>query len=99
MKKRITAMLLLACLLLGALAGCQEEPEALDAEGAKQIAVKHLGATEKEGASAHVHIEENDAGEVCYNVYITVSGKAYTCIIHGVTGEVLSVTEGGGHSH
>lgn len=98
MKKRVTAILLLTVVLLGILAGCKKE-EALDADGATKIAVKHLGATEKEGAAAHVHIEENDAGEICYSVYITVSGKSYTCLIHGKTGEVLSVTEGGGHSH
>lgn len=97
MKKRITAILLLTCLLLGVLVGCKEEEEAVSSEKAQQIVIEHLGAEERDVSNVHVHIEENDAGEVCYSVHITVKGKTYTCVVHGVTGEVLSVIEGSSH--
>lgn len=98
MKKRMFAALLLACLLLGALTACDKD-EALTADEAKQIVIDHSGADVRESSDVHVHLGENDKGEVCFNVYITVDGKSYTYVVHARTGEILSITEGSSHSH
>ena len=34
-----------------------------------------------------------------FNVYVTVNNKSYTYVLHATTGEILSITEGSGHSH
>ena len=95
MNKRIIAVIMLAAVLLGVLAGCQKEKGPVTAEEAKQIVIDHTGAESKEISDIHVHIEENDAGEVCYSIHITVRRVEYTYVVHGMTGEILSVTEGG----
>lgn len=97
MKNRIIAIALLAVLLLGALAGCGKN-EPLTDEDVKQIVIDHLDANERDITDIHSHIAETDDGQVCFNVFITVKGKTYTYQVHAVTGEILSVTEGG-HSH
>ena len=97
MNKRIIAILMLAVLLLGALAGCGKE-EPLTDEDVKQIVIDHMGVHERDVSDIHSHIAETDDGQVCFNVFITVNGKSYTYQIHAVTGEILSLTEGG-HSH
>lgn len=96
MKKRIIAILLLICMLLGVLAAC-EKNEAVSAEEAEQIVIEHLGAAQREISELHTHIEENDDGVVCYSIHITVKGTTYTCVVHSRTGEVLSVEEGSSH--
>lgn len=98
MKKRIFAIALLSILLLGILAGCKKDGP-LSVEEAIEIAAEHSGASAREANEAHCHPQENEDGVVCFNVYITVGGKSFTYMIHGMTGEILSVTEGGGHSH
>lgn len=98
MTKRIFILALIAVMLLGLLAGCKDDGPLTDEE-AKQIVVDHSGASAREAGEAHVHLQETDDGTVCFNVYITVGGKSFTYIIHSITGEILSVTEGGGHGH
>lgn len=97
MKKRMIAFLLLAVMLLGALAACGKN-EPLSDEDVKQIVIDHIGAEGREITDIHSHIAETDDGQVCFNVFVTVKGKSYTYQVHAVTGEILSVTEGG-HSH
>jgi uncharacterized membrane protein YkoI len=98
MKKRIFAIALMALLLLGILAGCKNDGP-LTEEEAKQIVIEHSGASAREAANVHVHLGENKDGAVVFNVYVTVNNKSYTYVLHATTGEILSVTEGGGHSH
>lgn len=97
MKKRIFAMLLLVVMLMGALAACSSDDPLTD-EDAKQIVMEHMGVEQREVSDIHSHISETADGQVCFNVFITVKGKSYTYQIHAVTGEILSVAEGG-HSH
>lgn len=97
MKKRLIAILMLTVLLVGGLVGCGKD-EPLTDEEVQQIVIDHIGVHEREISDIHSHISETDDGEVCFNVFITVNGKSYTYQIHAVTGEILSVTEGG-HSH
>ena len=98
MKKRMIAMLLIAVMMLSLLAGCNKN-KAITAEEAQEIVVAHAGADGKTVGDVHVHIEENDAGEVCYSVQVTVARQTYTYLVHSMTGEILSITEGSGHSH
>ena len=98
MKKRIIAIVMMCIVVLGVLAGCKKEKAITSAE-AQQIVIDHTGAESKAISEVHVHIGENEEGVVCYNVYITVNRKSYTYVVHGLTGEILSITEGGGHSH
>lgn len=95
MKKSVIAMILLVAVVLGAMAGCSKK--GITAEEAQEIVIEHLGAHKRQVSDMHVHIEENDEGVVCYNIHITVKDVTYTCLVHSITGEVLSVEEGGGH--
>lgn len=97
MKKRMLAMLLIAVMMLGLLAGCNKN-KAITAEEAQEIVVAHASADGQTVGDVHVHIQENDAGEVCYSVQITVARQTYTYLVHSMTGEILSITEGG-HTH
>lgn len=96
--KRILAIALMAILLLGLLAGCKDDGP-LTTEEVRQLVAEHSGASAREASEAHVHLAETDDGVVCFNVYITVGGKSFTYIVHSITGEFLSITEGGSHSH
>jgi uncharacterized membrane protein YkoI len=97
MKKIMMVLLLVAALVLSLLAGCGKN-DVVTAEKAQEIVVAHAGADGKPVTDVHLHIQENDAGEVCYSVQVTVELKTYTYLVHGITGEILSITEGG-HSH
>lgn len=97
MKKRVIAILMLAVMLLGALAGCNNNEPMTDEE-AKELVREHIEAEGKKVTEIHSHIGETADGQVCFNVYVTVRDKSYTYQVHAVTGEILSVTEGG-HSH
>jgi hypothetical protein len=95
MKKIMMVLLLVAALVLSLLAGCGKS-DVVTAEKAQEIVVAHAGADGKPVTDVHLHIQENDAGEVCYSVQVTVELKTYTYLVHGVTGEILSITEGKG---
>ena len=95
MKKRVFILALIAVMLLGLLAGCKNDGP-LTEEEAKQIVIEHSGASAREAANVHV---ENKDGAVVFNVYVTVNNKSYTYVLHATTGEILSITEGSGHSH
>ncbi len=95
MKKTIVILVLLS-LLLGMLVGCGSN-DGLDEADLRGIVLKHAAAQESDISDFHVHIEENDDGAACFSVHVTVKGKTYTYLIHGTTGEILSVTEGSSH--
>ena len=98
MKKRIFAIALIAVMMLGVLAGCKKNGP-ITSDEAKEIVVAHSGANTREAANIHVHLGENEEGVACFNVYVTVQNKSLTYVVHGMTGEILSITEGSGHSH
>ena len=95
MAKRIIAMVLLACMALTLLAACNTN-KAIDAEKAKEIALKDMGIKEDQ-AEVHVHITEHE-GVASFSVYITYEGAQTEYIIHGKTGEILH-KGAASHSH
>ncbi len=98
MKKKLFAYVMIAILALGILAGCKDNSP-LTTEEAKEIVAAHSGASAREAANIHVHMGEHEDGTVVLNVYVTVNNKSYTYVLHAITGEILDITEGGGHSH
>ncbi len=94
--KKLIAIILLLGLLLGLAAGCDGN-DALDEADLRQIVLEHADAKESDISDFHVHIEENEDGAACFSIHVTVKGKTYTYLIHGTTGEILSVTEGSSH--
>ena len=98
MKKKLMIFVMIAILALGILAGCKSN-EPLTEEEAKQIVIEHSGANAREAANVHVHLGEHEDGTAVLNVYVTVNGKSYTYVLHAMTGEILSIAEGSGHSH
>lgn len=96
--KKLIIYVMIAILTLGILAGCKDNSP-LTEEEAKQIVIEHSGASAREAANVHVHLGEHEDGSVVFNVYVTVNNKSYTYVLHATTGEILAITEGGGHSH
>jgi uncharacterized protein YcfL len=96
MTKRITSILLLVCLMLALLVGCNSN-DALTREEAEKIAMDHMGVTADQVSAVDIHPTTHD-GAVCYSVYITVGSKQTEYVIHGITGEILHHGEGN-HSH
>jgi len=98
MIKRTTAILLLVCMMLALLAGCNSD-KALSREDAEKIALEHMGMKPTQVDDVDIHVTTHD-GETCYSVYVLVGSKTTEIVIHGKTGEVLHSGEvAGGHSH
>lgn len=99
MKKRIIAILMLAAVLVGALAGCSGEDELLTEDEVKKIVTDHACADGSVASSVDFHgIGETEDGQVCFQVYITINSKTYLYQVHATSGEILSVAESS-HSH
>ena len=96
MNRRIVAVLMLALLVLGLFAGCQEESEVISQEDAVAVVLEELGKTEDE-VTAHVHVTTHE-GMPCWGVYVTVDGQTYLYAVHCETAEILSVQKSD-HSH
>jgi hypothetical protein len=96
MKRSIFAILAIAVLLVGLLAGCKKDDGFIDKEEALQIVLDKIGMTQEQ-ANPHVHVTEVD-GLTCWNIYVTVEGKSMEYVVHSLTGEILSVKESN-HSH
>ncbi len=94
MKQRIFAILMTAVLLLGLLTACGNDGP-LTPEDAQEVVLKHAGVTASQVSDIHTHVTTNEAGEACYSIHITIKGETFEYLIHGTTGEVLSVHEGG----
>lgn len=93
MKKWI-ALLLLACLLCGMLAGCGKK---VTAEEAYQIVLDDLGETLAETAEdPHIH-ESTYEGKPCFNIFVTVNGLSMQYIV-SENGKILH-KGAGEHSH
>ncbi len=94
MKQRIFAILMTTVLLLGLLTACGNDGP-LTPEEAQAVVMKHAGVKANEVSDIHTHITTNENGEGCYSIHITINGETFEYLIHGTTGEVLSVHEGG----
>lgn len=92
--KKVIALLLMACLLCGMLAGCGKK---VTAEEAYQIVLDDLGETLAETADApHIH-EATYEGKPCFNIFITVNGLSMQYIV-SENGKILH-KGAGEHSH
>lgn len=95
MAKRLISMLLLTVLLVGALTACGDDG-VISAKEAEKIVLKDLGVKASE---VEMHMHPTSYGDTpCYGIYVTYKGEELTYIIHGITGEILEIAEGG-HSH
>lgn len=92
MKKWI-AMLLLATILCGMLAGCGKK---ITAEEAYQIVLDDLGAAATLTESPHIH-EATYEDKPCFNIFVTVDGLSLQYII-SENGKILH-KGAGEHSH
>jgi uncharacterized membrane protein YkoI len=98
MIKRVTAILLLVCMVLALLAGCHSD-KAITREDAEKIALNHMGLEPTQVDDVDIHVTTHD-GEACYSVYVLVGSETTEIVIHGKTGDVLHAGEVvGGHSH
>lgn len=96
MKKRIIAIVAVACMLLTLLTACGNGN--ISAEKAQKIALKDLGVSASK-ATVDVHAGSHE-GMPCYSVYITVGDEHWIYLIDITSGEILSATESdSGHSH
>lgn len=95
MLRRIVLLLLCAALLLPVLCACaQEEDGPVSQEKAKQIVMEDLGSNAASVTDMHVHLVEED-GVACYSIHVTYGSTQKTYLIHGLTGQILSITDGG----
>jgi len=92
MKKWI-ALLLLAAILCGMLAGCGKK---ITAEEAYQIVLDDLGAAASLAESPHVH-EATYEDKPCFNIFVTVDGLSLQYIV-SEGGKILHKGPGE-HSH
>ena len=92
--KRVIALLLMACLLCGLLAGCGKK---VTPEEAYQIVLDDLGETLAATAeSPHIH-EATYEGKPCFNIFVTVNGMSMQYIV-SENGKILH-KGAGEHSH
>ena len=99
MFKRIIVFALLAALLCGVLAACDEgKGDYLEEQDAVAIVLKDLGIKTEDATSIHVHVGTHD-NQPCFNVYITYKGVSKTYIVSSISGDILSIEDGSGHSH
>ena len=98
MFKRSIALLLMVVVVFGLLVACQEKSEYITEAQATDIALKAMGITKSQASSIHVHVGTHD-NQPCYNVYVTQGSTSKTVVVSCITGEILTVTDGGGHSH
>lgn len=87
MKKRIFALVTIAVILLGLLAGCGKKGPVTQDE-AQKIALEYAGLTKKDVADVHVHVT-SDNGLPCYSIHITTGEKDFSVVINASTGEVI----------
>lgn len=95
MKKRLSSLLVLVCLVCVTLCGCAANKE-ITANQAVVMMLSDLGKDAGSIGEPHVHTgtyEDQD----CYNIYVTLDGEAWVYVI-STDGEIL--TKGpGSHSH
>ncbi len=94
MKKWI-AILLLAGILCGLLAGCKKN---ITAEEAYQIVLKDMGVLAEKAEAPHIH-ESTYEDKPCYNIFITVANGETLQYVVSTTGKILYKGIGEEHSH
>lgn len=87
MKKRLIALLMLAALTLGLLAGCGT-PEYIGEDKAKEIAVGDTYFSVEEVNSLTVELTEEEESAF-YTVSFIVEGMEYVYKLDAVSGEIL----------
>ena len=92
MKKWI-AILLLAGILCGMLAGCGKK---ISSAEAYQIVLNDLGNVSEISEDAHIH-EATYEGKPCYNIFVTVNGMTLQYIV-SFNGKILH-KGAGEHAH
>ena len=100
MMKRSMVILLLIAMVGGMLMACDpgEEEGGITSDQAVKIAYEDLNVSQEDVASVHVH-EGTYEGELCYNVYINAQYNQKTYVISRITGKILAIQDGTGHSH
>lgn len=88
MKKQILAVLLIAVLCLGLLAGCSNKNEPITQAQAQTIALKEAGLTADQVNDVHVHVVTQN-GLPCYSVHITTADSDFSIVINAANGEVM----------
>ena len=96
MCKRVLICLLLAAMLCGMLAACNNN-KLISGEEAKAIALKDMGITEEQAKSVDIHPAVGD-GEPLFSIYITYNGKTMEYVINAASGAIVSKGESS-HSH
>lgn len=90
MKKRMTAVLVLAALLLTLFTACgSKKSSVLTAEEAQKIALESAGFSADQVSDVHTHVG-NFQEQPCFSIHITVDGTEYEYVIAALTGEILA---------
>lgn len=87
MKKRIVALVILACLSLTLFAACGKKNTTITTEEAQKIALKEIGMTAEQVDDIHVHATQYE-GVACYQMHITAGDDVFYVYIDQ-TGNVL----------
>lgn len=96
MKKRLTSIILLLCIVVSLLTACDSGSDILSAEDAQKIVMEDLGASAGE-LEMHTHVGTHE-DVACYSIYVTVDGQSLEYMIDAATGEILAINESS-HSH
>lgn len=99
MFKRGIAIFLLIVMVGCMFVACEEEKsDYINEDEAIAIALKDMGITEEQASAIHVHVGTYTE-QPCFNVYITYGSNSKTYVISSLSGEILSIQNGSGHSH
>ncbi|MBO5868527.1 MAG: hypothetical protein J6Q54_06450 [Oscillospiraceae bacterium] len=93
MFRRMTALLLMICLLGLMLCACGKT---LTAEEAYQVVLDDLGDRAEEAQEPHIH-ESTYKKKACYNIFVTVGDESLVYVV-STKGEILHKGIGA-HSH
>ena len=97
--KKIIAVMLVLCLGVCLLAGCQAKKEPLKPEDAIRVIAADLGVDTGKIANAHVHVAEGTAVPA-YSIYFSVDGVNYHYVIDAADGRIITAEQvATGHSH
>lgn len=87
MKIRLTALALVAVLMLGLFTACGKSG-VVTQDQAQQIALEAAGMTEDQATDIHTHVTTVD-GIPCYSVHITTAAGDFSLVINASTGEIM----------
>ena len=87
MKRRLLAILLLACMLSSMMTACGKKEE-ITAEEAYSIVLEDLKVSADDIPEPHIHTGTYE-NRACYNIYITISGESFLYVV-STYGDILS---------